>query len=157
VRSLAVFIAMDSTAPCNITKEDVQPRPSLPLAHKKAVPIKSSRQKLELCRAHTPCVRLANLELHVCVQRSLCWYCNSASNSWAYLHFNNSRLCAWAESLHAACIMYLSRLPVDRRGYDGQQKALFVTLMDSVPRFEAHWSQFSPNSIDSSCLCRSGA
>ena len=31
---------------------------------------------------------------------------------------------------------------VDRRGYGGQQKALFVTLVDRIPRFEAHWSRF---------------
>jgi hypothetical protein len=44
-----------------------------------------------------------------------------------------------------------SRPPVDRRGYDGQQKALFVTLMDCIPRFEAHEASLSPNSIDSLC------
>jgi hypothetical protein len=38
------------------------------------------------------------------------------------------------------CMHYASnRLPVDRRGY---QKALFVTLMDRVSWFQAHWSQF---------------
>ena len=31
---------------------------------------------------------------------------------------------------------------VDRRGYDGQQKRTFVTLVDRIPRFDAHWSQF---------------
>jgi hypothetical protein len=47
----------------------------------------------------------------------------------------------------------LSRLPVNRRGYNGQQKALFVTLVDNVPQFEAYTeASFSPNSIDSLCL-----
>jgi hypothetical protein len=32
----------------------------------------------------------------------------------------------------------LSRPPVDRRGYFGDEKTLFVVLVDRVPRFEAH-------------------
>jgi hypothetical protein len=35
----------------------------------------------------------------------------------------------------------LSRPPVDRHGYDCQQKDT-ITLTDCVPRFEAYWSQF---------------
>ena len=32
---------------------------------------------------------------------------------------------------------------VDRHGYDAnKKKALFVTLVDRIPRFDAHWSQF---------------
>jgi hypothetical protein len=48
-------------------------------------------------------------------------------------------MCQGLMSRAACCMHYvLSRPPVDRCGYDGQQKALFVTLVERVPRFEAH-------------------
>jgi hypothetical protein len=37
-----------------------------------------------------------------------------------------------------ANVATMSESPVNRRGYDGQQKAQFVTPMDRIYRFEAH-------------------
>ena len=40
----------------------------------------------------------------------------------------------------AVCICIVGT--VDRRGYGGQQKGTIVTLVDRIPRFDAHLSQF---------------
>ncbi len=42
------------------------------------------------------------------------------------------------EQKHMACMRYASIGTVDRCGYDGQQKTLFVTLVDHIPQFEAY-------------------
>jgi hypothetical protein len=86
---------------------------------------------LELCRAHTPCARYA-----ICSYRDGTAILPACHEHTYILTILTSVLGLVMREQKPACCIILSRLPVDRRGYDGQQKG--TMLVERVPRFEAH-------------------
>ena len=63
------------------------------------------------------------------------------------LHFEDIVLVVhMSRNTWPVCSMYWVDT-VDRCGYGSLEKALFMILVEHITHFEAHWSQFSPNSI----------
>ena len=85
-----------------------------------------------------------------CVVMTVTWQAASYAPKKALDVYLTLSLCAWwglgmrlgdISSKKHQRLYAIHSGTVNRCGYSGQKNALFVTLMDHVPQFEAYWSQ----------------